>query len=94
MCIRDSLTTDPKITAQEFQDNIQITHVTYQLLDMVPSTVKSQFRTRVDLQFTASSDRLANRFYQAIKTSSLLQKKSDITWNRQNDIYCITLYIT
>ncbi len=88
------LTTDPKITAQEFQDNIQITHVTYQLLDMVPSTVKSQFRTRVDLQFTASSDRLANRFYQAIKTSSLLQKKSDITWNRQNDIYCITLYIT
>lgn len=88
------LTTNPKITAQEFQNNIQITHLTYQLLDMAPSAVKYQFRTRVDLQFTASSDRLANKFYQAIKTSPLLQKKTDITWSRQNDIYCITLYIT
>lgn len=88
------LTTDTKITAQEFQDNIQITHLTYQLLDINLSTVQSQFRTRVDLQFTASSDRLANKFYQVIKTSSLLQKKTDITWNKQNDIYCITFYIT
>lgn len=88
------LTTDPKITAQEFQDNIQITHLTYQLLDMAPSAVRYQFRTRVDLQFTASSDRLANKFYQVIKTSHLVHKKTDITWNRQNDIYCITLYIT
>lgn len=88
------LTTDPKLTAEEFQDNVHITHVTYQLLDKAPSTVNGQFRTRIDVQFTASSDRLANMFYQAMKSSSLLHKKSDITWNRQNDIYCITLYIT
>lgn len=87
------LTTDPKITAQEFKDNIHITHLTYQLMNAASSTAKDQFRTRVELQFTASSDRLAKAFYQAIMSSSLLQKKSDITWNKHNDIYCLTLYL-
>ncbi|MGL4347842.1 MAG: hypothetical protein ACRCSV_00050 [Chlamydiales bacterium] len=87
------LTTDPKITAQEFKDNIDIIHLTYQLMDVANSISKGEFRTRIQLEFKASSDRLANAFYQAIINSSLLQKKSDITWNKHNDIYCLTFYL-
>lgn len=87
------LTTDPKITTQEFKDNIEITHVTYQLIDLANSISKGQFQVHIQLEFTAISDRVANAFYQTIISSSLLHKKPDITWNRHNDIYCLTFYL-
>lgn len=87
------LTTDPKITAQEFKDNIDITHLGYQLVDFANSISKGQFQVRIQLEFTATSDRVANAFYQTIISSSLLHKKSDITWNKHNDIYCLTFYL-
>ena len=87
------LTTDPKMTIQEFKDNIEIIHLTYQLIDFTNPIAKDQGKVRIQLKFTATSDRVANAFYQTIISSSLLHKKPDVSWNKHNDIYCLTFYL-
>ncbi len=83
------------ISKSEEKTLLQIQHFRYQLLKFPHLGKKDKScEAKVDLEFTAQSPRQAREFHDAlIKSTTMIQKKKEITWDVRGEKYFTSFYL-
>ena len=89
------LSTHPQLTFSRTKEGIDIKQLRYQLVKHPKvGRPNEPYETKVDLEFTATSPKLAQDFHESLQTGDqIVNPKEEITWVLKDQIYRTSFYL-